>query len=213
MAIKKIKAHRRAAPQQPAPNAAVLAALEEGSQAPSEASLESLRRRIAECRELESEIAGISERLKEKSDELTRIRTRDLPAMFEKLRIGDLTLKADGNYPAYQAQLKPFYSAKLPDDPQKKQAAFRRFKWLAGLSKTEIKIAMGKGDDKRVKKITALLKKNKVEFSSKTGVLPQTLTAEIRRRHEDGKPLSPSDQEALGAFVGTVVQLTKIEEQ
>lgn len=180
---------------------------------PSEDKLIKLRAAIARARDLELEIEAKQTALDEKMKELTTIRTVELPGIFEEAQVsGTITLEAVGNEPAYEATLAKFYSASLPDD-DRREKAFKRFKWLAELSKTRFTVDFGKGDDKKVKAFTKLLKAKKVEASSKVGVHSGTLTAEIRRRFESGKPLAPGDLDLLGATVGTVVKLNKVKGQ
>jgi hypothetical protein len=131
--------------------------------------------------------------------------------MLQSAGVKNLSIEAQGNYPAYRAQLKNIYTAKLPDD-ERRSAALRKFKWLRGLAKTQFKVDFAKGQEKSAKRFASLLKRQRIkDYEVKVGVHSSTLTAEIRRRFTDGDPLSPVDMDLLGAAVYPVVELTEQE--
>ena len=182
----------------------------------SESVLVTLRRKIAEVRELDARIKDAEEALAD----LKRKRwgivghfnvSGELVAMLQSAGVPSLSIQAEGNYPAYEAELKTLFTAKLPED-ERRDKALKRFKWLEGLTKTQYKVDFSKGQGKQAKKFQSLLKKQKiVDYEVKVGVHSSTLTAEIRRRFSDGKPLSPSDMELLGAATYPVVELTEVK--
>jgi hypothetical protein len=192
-----------------AAQAALAAAEALGAQQPSEDSLKRVRAKLKQAAELDVQIEELEERLEEKNAALTKLRTEELPGIFNEVGINSLGLDPDGNLPGYDAELKPFYSAKLPDDERRDQA-FKKFKWLHELTRNTFTVKFGKGDSKKVKALTTFLKKNKItSYENKVGVLPQTLTAEVRRRAEDGQPLPPADMTLLGAYSGNVVNIKR----
>ena len=193
-------------------------ALEKAGAVVSDDVLKRLRDKISEVRELDALI----EQAEEKVDELKRKRygivghfriSGLLVEMFQSAGVKTLSIQAGGNLPPYEARLKNIYQAKLPED-ERRSRAFKKFRWLSGLSKTSFTVDFGKGQDKLVKKFQSLLKKQKIkDFEVKVGVHSSTLTAEIRRRFTDGLPLSPADMDLLGAAVYPVVELKKQGEE
>jgi hypothetical protein len=173
-------------------------------------SLEKLRKAVADTAALQKEINDLMVQVEAKQTTLSRIRNEDLPALFEGLETTSLTLAPSGNMPGFVAELKAFYSANLPDD-ERRAKAFKKFPWLKDLTKNRFTIDFDKGDGKRAKALESTLKKSKVEYDNKVSVHASTLTSEIRRRFEDGKPLAPADMNLLGAYAGTVVKLTEVK--
>lgn len=187
-------------------------ALERAGSVVSEDVLRRLRDKIAEVRVLDFQIAEAEERL----EELKRKRygivghfriSGQLVEMFQSAGVKTLSITASGNLPSYDAKLVQIYHAKLPEDDRRAKA-FKKFRWLSGLSKTSFRVDFAKGQDKLVKNFQSLLKKQKIrDYEVKVGVHSSTLTAEIRRRFVDGQPLSPADMDLLGAAVFPVVEL------
>jgi hypothetical protein len=176
---------------------------------PSEGDLTHLKSRIAYGREIEVRIADLQDRLAIENTKLSELRTRELVDLFEKIGISNIGIEQDGNLPAYDAKLKPYYSASLPKDEDKREQALALLKKLnaSDLSKTKVEVQFGRGEEKVLRAFGAAMKKLKVGFSAKTGVHASTLTAWVRERFESGKPLAQSDLVALGATVGKVVML------
>lgn len=174
---------------------------------PSEDALARVRDRVRQTVDLEMQIEDLEQRLAEKREQLNQIRHGELPTLFEEVGIDRLGLDASGNVPAYDAELSPYYHANLK--PENMPEAFRKFRWLEPMQKHTVKVEFGRGESAVAKKFIASLKKQRLDYSNAVGVPWNTLTAEIRRRHEDGEPLSPADLEILGATVGRVVKLKK----
>jgi len=182
----------------------------------SENVLVTLRNKIAEVRELDARIKDAEEAVAELKRKRWSIVghfnvSGELVAMLQSAGVPSLSIEAAGNYPAYEANLKTLFTAKLPED-DRRDKALRKFRWLEGLTKTQYKVDFSKGQGKLAKKFQSLLKKQKiVDYEVKVGVHSSTLTAEIRRRFSDGEPLSPADMELLGAATYPVVELTEVK--
>lgn len=182
--------------------------------APATDRLKHLKQMMTEARDLELDIVSMEEALAEKRKLLNKKRTEDLPALMLELGVNKMGLDASGNTPAYDVVLDKFYSASLPKDPERRAAALDLLKKmkLEGIIKNSFSVDFGKGEGARAKKLAAALKKMGVEYSNSVGVHPQTLMAVIRKQYESGKPLSPSELETLGGFVGNIVKLNKRED-
>jgi hypothetical protein len=176
---------------------------------PREGDIAHLRSRIAYGRSLELEIAQLAEEMQEKTTLLTDLRTRELVDLFERLGTTGIDISADGNLPAYDAALKPYYSANLPKDEEARDVAlaFLKANKAEDLSKTKVEIQFGRGEGAALKKMATALRKMRIPFVQKTGVHASTLTAWVRERFESGRPLAPADLQTIGATVGKVVVL------
>lgn len=181
-------------------------------QKPSEDKLRRLRETVAQARDLELQIRNTMERLAELNDQLAKIENDTLPTMFQELGVTSMSLDTDGNHPAFVAELDTVYKANLPKD-DRAQKAYKKFPWLREMAKTRVEISFGRDEQARVKKLEAVLKKMRVPFDKELSVHWKTLTSEVRRRFEDGKPLPPADLDLLGAFVMTRVKLTEQKEK
>ncbi len=136
------------------PNAAVLAAAAGVKQTQSPDKLKLLREKIADARALELEIAELSEQMAEKQKKLYQIvgggrEPGELVGLFEELGISSMGLDAKGNLPAYDAEVKAFYSAGIPKDPKLATAALNHIEkvWrMPDLIKTQVSIDFGRGE-------------------------------------------------------------------
>ena len=191
---------------------AVAAAAAKVSQRPSEDRLIYLRARVAEVRDLELKIEQVEEELANLRRRQLTIQSDELPALFDECGLSELKLNAQGNMPEYLARMTTQINASLPKDDRGEQA-LKKFKWLAELSKNTFTILFDKADLKKAKKLEQTLKKAKVPFTKETRVHASTLTAEIRRRYADGRPLPPADLELLGAYVRPLVKIEKVKEK
>lgn len=182
-----------------------------GKQSPPQAQLEQIRKLLAEARDLTIEIEEKEEEQKRRKQRLYELQHVELPDLFQNAGIRTLGLDKSGNLPEYDTELKPYYKAKIPDDPDQAEKAFgllNKLK-LGDLIKTQVIANLGLRESKRVKQLEAALKKLKIGYVSKKSVPWNTLTAEVRRRHESGSPFDPAQLTTLGADVGRIVTLKK----
>lgn len=182
----------------------------------SESDLARIRRKIAEARDLDLQIDDKEKELKKLKADRYEILTKELPTMFDGVKMDHLGLEAEGNLPAYDAKLKPHYKAVLPpkDDPDARQAALDLLtKLKAGdLSTTEVVVAFGRGEEKLLAKLRSFLDKSRMSYTADTGVHWGTLTAWVKERFLIKKPLTQAQLETLGATVGKIVELKKRKE-
>lgn len=202
------------------PSEAVIAAASASRPKQSPDKLRELRDKVREARDLELEIASLEEQVSLKRRRLQEIvgggrEPGQLVDLFEELGVSGMSLEADGNLPAYDAELKTFCSASIPKEPERAAEALEYIEkvWrMPDLVKTSFVVDFGRGDRKRATELERILKKSKFDYTSRASVHPQTLAAEIRRRFESGKPLSPKELSTVGGFVGTHVKLSKRKE-
>lgn len=193
------------------PLAAVLAASQRDAQPASDDTLERLRAAARTVRDLRRTAEDLTERLRETNAAVLDWEQRRLPDMFVEAGVDSVGLPAEGNLPAYDAALKPYYHANIPVDQQ--DAAFA---WLdkAGhgdMVRYVITVSLGKGEDATAKKVMAGLDKAGVSYETKRGVPWNTLTAFVREQVEKYKTTPPLA--LLGATVGQIVQLKPRKEK
>lgn len=195
---------------QPAgPSAALVARMQADKTATPEDRLEGIRSHLRIARDTAKEILDTEARLKTlKEEQVTRLQ-KDLPDLFDEANIDKLGLPAEGNLPAYDCKLDPYYHASISADwPEEKRTL--AFDYLAGagaedLVKSLIIIALPRGERKTAKKVEAGLEKAGVPYVTKLDVPWNTLTAWVKEQVEKNKTLPKLD--LIGATVGRVVKL------
>jgi hypothetical protein len=190
------------------PPAAVAGAVARGRRAPDDATLERVRDRLRELRDLEREQKDREHALRETGKKLNELRHRTLPELFSEVGIDRLGLVAEGNLPAYDASEAPFYHANIASDwePARREAAFR---WLddnghGDLIKTVITVQLGRDEHIRARELRDLLTARGYTFTDEKAVPWNTLTAFVREQDQAGNTLP---LEVLGATIGRVVKL------
>lgn len=191
----------------------ITAAVEAGKTGagPNQDLLKQLRAMVAEARDLEATIASLEEAKGQNSEKLLELFQKKLPDLMQEIGVQNLTLDKEGNYPAIEARLLPYYqaniSSKWPED--KRQAAF---KWLeknghGDLIKTEVRVLFPRGKHKKAVTFANAARKKKLEVIVEEGVHFKTLTAWLKEQFEQGKKLPALD--ILGATVGKIVRLVQ----
>lgn len=171
---------------------------------PSADKLDRVRRAAAQLRELYEEKETLEEHLGAIQAKITSMETKELVDVLTEAKMPSFDLEAEGNQPAVHFEKKPFYSARIPDDRQAEAFAWLEAEGHADLIKTEFKVNFGMGEYDLSQKLDELLTKMKFPFAKKTGVLPQSLTAWVKREVEKNHVV-PAD--LLGVFVGEVVKV------
>lgn len=181
----------------------------------SEGDLAHLRSRVAYGRDLELKIEELQITLDKEVKKLTELRTEELPDLFEKLGLDHIGVPVEGNLPAYDAALTSYFSAVLPKEPEKLATALEFLKQIGAqdLSKTVIEIKFSRGEEKKLEKLRTALEKWGIACTSKTGVHHMVLTAWLKERFKNGKPLAQGDLEIIGASIGRVVKIEKRKEK
>ena len=170
--------------------------------------LDALRDKVREQRDLLISIADAEERVRELKEELNNLQSVDLPELFTAANVDVVGLPAEGNLPAYDAKLAPYYHANIGADweADRRSAAYS---WLddhaPGLIKTTITVVLDRGDRATAVKVRAGLDKAGIEYDEGLSVPWATLTKFVRETVEEKGTLPPL--ELLGATVGQVVKL------
>ena len=204
--------------EQKTSNAALLEQIEKDMAAkPPADKLEFIRDKIREVRDIEFKIADLENHISELNQTKRNLIFDALPTMFMQVGLNRLEIAAQGNLPAYEAKLNDHYHAVIKSDwpsSQRKAALqwVRKHK-LGDIIKTTLTIELGLGQDKLLKKVLAALTKLGVVPTIEETVPWKTLTAVVKERFQDGKPLSDKDLTTLGATVSKMVKLNPVKEK
>lgn len=179
--------------------------------APSENSLEKIRDKLREARDVTRKINDTEESLKLLKKDLHSLRHETLPDMFNEVGIDQLGLPPEGNMPGYDCNLGPYYHANIaadwPQDKRTEAFAYIEKRGDGDLIKTEITILIPRDERKKAKKVESALKKMKVNYTVDLSIPWATLTAYVKEQIEKHDAILPLD--TLGAQVGSVVKLNQ----
>jgi len=172
---------------------------------PNQDKLEALRLVVRAHRDLQKRIADLEEQLSEAKKTRYKMEMRELPEMFYEVGVDRIGIPEEGNHPAYDAVLQPYYHANIPAD-QRDQA----FEWLqekghGDLIKTVVKVELGLRQREVARKVESMLEKLGVDYSRDLGVPWNTLTAWLKEQIEKHQEIPPLTM--LGATVGNIVKL------
>lgn len=167
--------------------------------------LDTVRAKAARMRDVKLEIEDLETQLKDKKSELEKLVQIDLPDLMREIGMDRIGLPVNGNKPAVDVVLQPFYRANIASswDEARRQAAFA---WLiknhAGdLIKTKIEMAFPRQSFKKAKALFNKLTKQKLNPTLDQSVHSQTLTAWLRERVEAGE-IPPLD--VIGGHIGQI---------
>lgn len=183
--------------------------MKEATPGPSGDRLQTLKEAARSLRDGRLELSNLEEQVADKKKALYTLQHETLVELLTQSGVDRVGLEAEGNLPAYDAEMKPYYKASIAADwPEEKQAA--AYNWLDGqghgdLIKTIITIELPRGERETAKKVITALRELGVPFTEKMGVPWNTLTAWLKERIEVHKESPPLD--LLGATAGKVVNL------
>jgi|SRR5215469_3995614 len=174
--------------------------------------LEAIRDELRCVRDLRLRLADLNQQVVETNKAIYEKERVTLPDMFIDAGVDTMGIPQQGNIPAYDAKLEPYYKAGILSswELNRKQAAYD---WLqkhgAGdLIKSTITIRLPLGSNNLRKKIVAALSKFKaLDISHENSVPWNTLTAYVKECFTKGKRLPPLD--LIGAEVGSIVKMSE----
>lgn len=210
-----LRVRTKTPPPQKGPPPELLAVMDETDGAASEATLQTIREKVKEVRELDLRIITAEERLSEYRSQRSAILTKTLPDMMTAAQVPSIGVAAEGNLPAVEVAVKKFYSANIAADweDEKREAGFRLLEQhgAGDLVKMVLTVEFAMGTAKMQKTVMAALRKLRVAFAVRKMVPHSSLTAWIRERYNRGEPLSTQDLDSLGATVGNVAQIKVVK--
>src|SRR6476620_5236355 len=110
------------------PSSAVAARIAaRAGEGPSADTLDKIRSKAKEAKNIELEIADLEEQISRNKARLNQIVMTELVDMMAAAKVEALSIAAEGNRAAFEAKLKPYYSASIPADApeEKRVAAFK----------------------------------------------------------------------------------------
>jgi len=180
--------------------------------APPPDKLDRLRQHVREVRDLEKAIEDAEAVQAERRQKLNTLVHETLPGLYRESQVTVVGLEPEGNLPAYEGKIKPYYKANIAADwPEDRRAA--AFAWIEDpkggatpdIIKTIITVELGRGDRKTALKVRAGLDKAKIPYKEGLGVPWNTLTAFVKECIETRKIMPPL--ETLGAVAGQIVEV------
>jgi hypothetical protein len=176
--------------------------------------LKRISAKARELRDTKHEIENVEERLKQLNMLAFDIERQQLPELLSEAGVDRLSIPAEGNEPAYDLKLEPFYRASISAewDQEKRKSAFAYLeqKGAADLIKTEVTVALPRELREKapnlIKKIESALKALKATASAidvKENVHWATLTSWLREVSEAGEDV---DLEKIGGQAGSIVK-------
>jgi hypothetical protein len=179
--------------------------------------LEQVRACLRVLRDKECEASDLTQRLRELGSQINEFKHKTLVDVFQEAGVDSLGLPAEGNLPAYDAKLGPYYKANIAAewDEKRRQAGFQVLEDMGHgeVIRTVVTVSLGRGERERAKQLLDLLAENKFDCDVGLGVPWNTLTALVRSEHEARRPFSDEQLEKIGAQVGLAVQLKQRKEE
>lgn len=193
------------------PNAAMLAAMKADAPKPSEDKLDKIRDVLREMRVREMQNLEAENTLRENSEWLRNKKEKELVDLFDEAGIDRLGLPAEGNFQKYEIELKPYYHANIAeawdDDKKSKAYDYLDAQKAGDMIKATYTIAFGMKERKAQKAFEQMLKKAKIQFSSKFGVPWNSLTAWLKDQVENHEKMP--NLEVIGGKVGRQASVVK----
>lgn len=177
--------------------------------------LRRVRDKVALVRDLVAQVADLEARKTAANKQLQDLYFKELPDLFAEVGTDHLGLEAEGNLPAVDAKLKPYYKANIAADwpPEQRRAGFDflREQKAADLIRTVVTVEFGRGEEEDAKNLTDMLKDFGYTYSVGEAVPWNTLTAWLREQTErmrrGGKEFTPAQLDKIGGRVGKVVEV------
>jgi hypothetical protein len=164
---------------------------------PGQDKLTKIKETLRQARDLKLEKAQLTERLAKVNADIGEIERKILPDMAMDAGIDMLGLEAEGNLPAYDMEIKPYYHANIKEDDPNAAAAYA---WLSktghgDLIKHTYTIAFGLKENRESQAFAKALEKMNLRqgYSVKIGVPWNSLTAFLREQVEVKKTIPPLD--------------------
>ena len=178
-----------------------------GEQIPADSNiLHQLHENAEKLLNIELMIETLENELKAAKGELQKLRTVTMPTLMVQAEMSEMT------YRNHKLVLKDFISGSLPKDPEKrgKAIAYLESHDGAGIIQTEVLIRFPKSQYNKAIDLHNELTARGLPSVAETGVHAQTYCKYARDRLENGQPI---DTEALGLFVGKVVDVKEVSEK
>lgn len=181
------------------------------SSAQSSDKLDALKSKAADARDLELTIEDLETKIKSLKTELNSIYATALPAAMDAAQVDHIGIPQDGNKPAMDFRLRPFYAASIAAawSPDRKEQAFAVLEKYDALDliKTKVEANLPKGDLLLAQKLVDAATALKIPTTLSKSVHTQTLTAWLKELVETHHTFPPQeDLEKIGGSIGRIVR-------
>lgn len=163
-----------------------------------------VRQKAKELRDKYLEKIEAEQRVKDIQTRINKIEQDELMDLFSRAGISDITVEGEGNHPAFTAERKTIYGAKIPDE--KRQPALQWFEehGHGDLVKALVTVSFGMQEHEKRLYLLKLLASNGFEARTDETVHPMTLKAFVTRELKAGR-IIPLD--LLGAYFFDAVKI------
>jgi hypothetical protein len=168
------------------------------------ADLTEVRDKAKELRDAYIEKAEAEDRVKSIQAAINAIEQKELIDLFNRVGIASVTVEAEGNHPAFVAERRTIYGAKIPDEHRQKALDWFENQGHGDLVKAMVTVTFGMQEHDKRLSLLNLLASNGYECRSDETIHPQTLKAFVTRELKKGHIL-PLD--LLGAYFFDMVRI------
>lgn len=163
-------------------------------------------------RDLLLSLSDLDTQISEKKKELTTLKTQTLPDLLNAAKLTALTLEPEGNTPAYEVELKPWYNATISKDNPAPALNWLEEHGYGDIIKHIFTISFGRDEHIRARAFYNLLVEHGYsQFEEKRGVHPSTLQAFVKEQLEEYGTTLPRD--LLHLEVGQTVKIGELKVQ
>jgi hypothetical protein len=173
--------------------------------------LAAIRKKAREARDAKLEKEAAELRVKELNQKIQMLEQTELPDMMEAAHLFSLGLEAEGNLPAYNLEIGPYYYANIKNEDANADKAYEYLikNGHGAMIKRTYEISFGRGEDKKAAAFEKLMTSKKYAFTVKVGVPWNTLTAWLKEQVEKFKNVPPLD--LMNGKVGRVAKLKPVK--
>jgi hypothetical protein len=181
---------------------------------PTEDRLDVIRSNARRLRDLQREIADVSERLANLNSAKNHLLYTALPAALSDAGMRDFTLEREGNHPAYKVststEVNGCIAASWPEE--KRRQGFKALEAAGGsnLIKTVLSIPFSGAEREVARTLLEELRRAGHGVEVREDVHPSTLKAWLRERFKNKKPLP--DLPSVGGSIQTVAKIKEVSD-
>jgi len=143
---------------------------------------------------LEKELEELEAVMKERKDALRKLLEETIPAALQELGMKSFKM-GDGS----SIEVKPFYSASIPEARRAEAYEWLREHGFDDIIKNTVSVRFGRGEDELCETLINLLREQSYPAEQSEKIEPQTLKAWVREMTEQGNEFPT---ELFGAYIG-----------
>lgn len=143
---------------------------------------------------LEKELEELESVMKERKDALRKLLEETIPAALQELGMKSFKM-GDGS----SIEVKPFYSASIPEARRAEAYEWLREHGFDDIIKNTVSVRFGRGEDELCETLINLLREQSYPAEQSEKIEPQTLKAWVREMTEQGNEFPT---ELFGAYIG-----------